>query len=253
MLGRFKWAVLPLVLFAGAAAPAEPTRPVPYLASGDLPDGLAVIAPAPAAGSAADAADRAFFRQSRALQGTPRWSQALADTAILEPGAFRSWSCAAGVAITEAGTPRTWTLLRRVAVDAGLGTYPAKAHYGRPRPFVGEAGPVCAPTEPLRGNASYPSGHAAVGWAWALILAELRPAQTTAILVRGREFGDSRAICGVHFMSDVEAGRLYAAGVVARLHADPQFQADLAAARRELETRGADPAAASCDAAAPGP
>jgi acid phosphatase (class A) len=85
----------------------------------------------------------------------------------------------------------------------------------------------------------------------ALILAELRPEHASAILVRGREFGDSRAICGVHYMSDVEAGRLYAAAVVARLHADPQFQADLAASRVELDGSGSDLVAATCGAARP--
>lgn len=41
-------------------------------------------------------------------------------------------------------------------------------------------------------------------------------------------------ICGVHYASDVEAGRLVGAAVVARLKADPAFQADFAAAAREL-------------------
>ena len=47
-------------------------------------------------------------------------------------------------------------------------------------------------------------------------------------------FGDSRVVCGFHYPSDVVAGRLAAAALLARLHADPAFLKDLAAARREI-------------------
>jgi acid phosphatase (class A) len=40
-------------------------------------------------------------------------------------------------------------------------------------------------------------------------------------------------ICGVHFPSDVQAGQVLAAAVVARLDASADFQADLARARAE--------------------
>jgi acid phosphatase (class A) len=86
----------------------------------------------------------------------------------------------------------------------------------------------------LRAQSSYPSGHSTLGYAWALALAELAPQRADAILLRGREYGDSRVICGVHFPSDVDAGRVLAAGVVARLHADADFRRALDAARREL-------------------
>ena len=64
----------------------------------------------------------------------------------------------------------------------------------------------------------------------------------------GKAIGDSRVVCGVHFQSDVEAGRVIGSAMVARLHADPQFQADLARAKAELAKA---PAAAglSCPAA----
>lgn len=89
---------------------------------------------------------------------------------------------------------------------------------------------------------SYPSGHAAIGWAWGLVLAELAPERAPALLARGRAFGESRAVCGLHHPSDVAAGRDIAAGVVARLHADPVFRADMERARSAM---AAAPAPAS--------
>jgi len=72
------------------------------------------------------------------------------------------------------------------------------------------------------------------GWAWGLILAEAVPAKASAMVVAGREIGQSRVVCGVHFVTDVQAGRDLGAAMVARLHADPAFLADLRAAKAEL-------------------
>ena len=95
----------------------------------------------------------------------------------------------------------------------------------------------------MKTNASYPSGHSLTGWAWGLILAEAVPAKASAMVVAGREIGQSRVVCGVHFASDVEAGRDLGAAMVARLHADPVFEADLKASKAELAKA---PAPKSC-------
>jgi acid phosphatase (class A) len=54
------------------------------------------------------------------------------------------------------------------------------------------------------------------------------------ILQRGREFGQSRIICGAEWQSDVDAGRIVAAAVVGRVQKTPLFQSDLSAARKEV-------------------
>jgi acid phosphatase (class A) len=139
--------------------------------------------------------------------------------------------------ITEKDTPHLYMLLRRTLTDAGLSTNAAKDHYKRTRPFVVNKEPMCSPEEKaaLEKNGSYPSGHNAVGMAWALILTEISPEQTDAILARGQAFGWNRIICNVHWYSDTIQGRYMGADTVARLHADPKFRADLEAAKAELE------------------
>ena len=74
-----------------------------------------------------------------------------------------------------------------------------------------------------------------MGWAWALVLSEVSPERATALLTRGYAFGQSRVICGVHWQSDVDAGRLMGAATVARLHGDVTFLAQLAAAKAEVQ------------------
>ena len=85
----------------------------------------------------------------------------------------------------------------------------------------------------MRKDGSYPSGHTAIGWAWALILTEIAPERADAVLARGRAFGESRVVCNVHWHSDVVEGRFMGAAAVARLHADPGFLADIEAVKAE--------------------
>jgi acid phosphatase (class A) len=220
-----------------AAVPeVVPGRLAGYVLSKELPNSLALIPPPPAIGSAALAYDEEVSRKGLALRGTPRWTLATEDANLMFPQAAGTFSCALNAPITEQGTPHLYMLLRRTLTDALLSTYTAKNHYSRTRPFVVNKEPTCTPDEEkfLVTNGSYPSGHTAIGWAWALILSEIAPEQTDAILARGRAFGESRVICNVHWQSDVTEGLFMGAGTVARLHADATFRADLEAAKAEL-------------------
>ena len=208
-----------------------------YLDRKQLPNSLALL-PAPAReGSPQQAADWAVYRETRALRDQPRWALAARDANLKFPAAADVYACALDLPITPEGTPHLNMLLRRSLMDAGLATYAAKDHYNRTRPFVAAKEASCTPAEEgtLAKDGSYPSGHAALGWGWALILAELAPDRADVILTRGHAFGQSRVVCGVHWQSDVDAGRVVGAAAVARLHADPVFVAQAAAARREID------------------
>lgn len=226
---------LALALTAGAA-PAREERPAGYLAPAALPDSLVLLPPPPAPDSAEAAAERAYFLETRALAGTPRWRQAADDAEAFGDKAHASFACAAGVAITVKETPTLSRMLDRMTVDAGQSVGGAKTTYSRPRPLVGhDDAPICVPREAwMQTNPSYPSSSAAAGWAWALVLAELLPKTATPIIRRGLAAGESRAICGLHWPSDVAAGRTMGAALVARLHADPAFLKDLETAKAEL-------------------
>ena len=207
-----------------------------YLKAADTPNSLTLLPPPPAPGSAAQARDDAAARAAVAQSGGPRWIQATQDADLHFPKAAETFSCAVGVRITESDTPRLYVLLRRSLVDNGLSTYPTKLTYQRARPFTVDGAPTCTPGEEaaLRKDGSYPSGHSAVGWGWALILVEAAPERADAILARGRAFGQSRVACNVHWLSDTEEGRVMESAVVARLHDETAFRDDLAAARSEI-------------------
>jgi acid phosphatase (class A) len=223
-----------------------------YLASADLPDSLALLPPPPAEGSPAQAGDDAAFRALTALQGTPRGALAAQDANLLFPKAAETFTCALGLPISEEETPNLNMLLRRTLADAGQATSRAKVKYKRTRPFVVFKAPTCTPRveAELMKDGSYPSGHSAVGWAWALELAEIAPEREDLLLQRGRAFSQSRGICGAHWKSDIEAGRLIGAATVARLHANPVFVAQLEAARLEVARARARSAAPAIDCVA---
>lgn len=223
-----------------------PLNPIPttltgYLQPGDL-DGPSLLGPPPAPDSLTGRADRARYEETRVLEGSARWKQAQTENDLWGGGALKQYACKLGVSIDERQTPTALRVLHRVELDVRTVGKPAKDHYNRPRPMVGDDKPICIPREDwMKTNASYPSGHAMTGWAWALILAELVPQKADAMLAAGKQVGESRIICGVHYASDIEAGRTLAGAMVARLHADPQFQTDMKKARAEIARAKAAP------------
>jgi acid phosphatase (class A) len=236
-------------------APVAEMRPgylAGYLDPKGLPNSLVLLPAPPTAGSAAQAADDANAKSNLALRDSPRWKLAAEDTNLRFPGAAGTFSCALNIAITDEDTPYLYQLLRRSLADIGLSTYRAKDHYARQRPFQVNQISTCKPDdEPaLAKDGSYPSGHAAIGWGWSLILSELAPERADALLARGQAFGDSRAVCNFHWNNDVVQGRVMAAATVAKLHADATFRADLAAAKEEIALQRAKGSKPNRDCAA---
>jgi acid phosphatase (class A) len=90
----------------------------------------------------------------------------------------------------------------------------------------------------------------------ALVLAGIAPDKADAVLQRAHAFGQSRVVCGVHWQSDVDHGRVMGAASVARLQSDATFQAQLALARQEVadaHAKGAkSPLNCAAEKAAPG-
>lgn len=226
-----------------------------YLTRADMPNSLDLVPPPPAEGSAQLEDDIAAYRALTALRNGPRGVQATRDAELKFPAAAGHFACALGVRISEQDTPHLNMLLRRVLVDAGGATYKAKEKYQRERPFARFNEGTCTPASEarLRKDGSYPSGHSALGWAWALVLTQVAPDRADALVQRGRAYAQSRGVCGVHWKSDIEAGRLVGSTAVARLQTHDVFLAQLAEARQEVaqaRAAGQVPDAAGCKAEA---
>ena len=261
---KFLPAVLALILAAGTslyvrAQPAPPSAGMGgppagvagYLGGRTSGEALVLLTPPPTPKSPEGRADRAVYNATRKLQGSDRWSMATADADARLPGALRAFDCAVGADLDPAKAPVLFKVMRRSVIDAGGLVGPAKDHFARPRPMIGNIGATCTPRSEILGG-SYPSGHSTAGWTWAMILAELAPDRAAQILARGRAYGDSRVVCGAHYVTDVQAGLLLGSATVAQLNANAEFQSDMKAARAELDALRAagGPPAGQCAAEA---
>lgn len=75
-------------------------------------------------------------------------------------------------------------------------------------------------TEFMPGNSSefsYPSSHASTSWGIALLLTCVNPWKADTIINRGLAHSQSRVIGGVHWQSDVDAGKVVATAFYARI------------------------------------
>jgi acid phosphatase (class A) len=249
-------AVTALAIAAGSLALAQdsvapPTQPAPYLTPEQTPEASLILPPAPVDGTDRYAQDRAIFKSTRSMAGTPRWVLAQADNNLTTDYLLKAFSCSVGVNLTPANAPRLNSLLARALVDDGHGSARAKQVFQRKRPYLIDDGDICiAKSDSLARSFDYPSGHTTLSWTVGLIFAELVPEHSTAILSRARAYGESRVVCGVHNASAIEGGRTTGATVYAALHASAEFRADMEAAKAEISAARANansaPDAAMC-------
>ncbi len=208
-----------------------------FLQIDDVANSLYLLPPPPAPGSIIFLNDEAQYQWGKMQRNTPRGTQAFHDARVEADGVPNAFSEAFGVKISKATTPEIYKLVVNMREDAGdLATRAAKKHYMRVRPFSFYNEETCNPEQQkeLSTNGSYPSGHTAIGWATALVLAEINVDRQNEILKRGYEMGQSRVICGYHFQSDVDAARVISSAVVARLHANENFMKQLEKAKKEF-------------------
>lgn len=214
-----------------------------YLPSGVL-DIIQVLSPAPQKGDARYEEDRAVFKATRHWLGTPRGDLATRDVQTKPAAMAADFSCALDVVLTPQNAPLTMAVIAKAGVDTGSQSGAAKNFFKRLRPYQIDEGATCQPPKELEGSYDYPSGHTTWGWTWALLLTELAPDRATPIMARGRAYGESRLVCGVHNASAVEAGRTTASATLAAVHAQQAFLDDMAKARAELTALRSDPARA---------
>lgn len=131
--------------------------------------------------------------------------------------------------------PKTADFMAKVWSDASFYIWALKYRYNRIRPHRLE------PKLEILENANfpaYPSGHSSNSYVAALVFAELLPQHRDLFLANAAELAYSREVLGVHYASDSAAGRAFGEKFLAAISKVPSFQADLAAARAEIEAAG---------------
>lgn len=220
--------VLTLVVAPVRAAEKTPLR---YLGP-TAPDALLlVLAPPPEPGSAEAAADLEEAFQVYHARTAAERAQGL-DEVKLTPFHFAP---VIGPWFVPGRFPKTEAMFKELEREAKSVSSAGKKHWQRLRPYHADPARFPDPIEhEERTDYSYPSGHSTRGTLYALVLAELFPAQREALLAKGRDTGWLRVLGGVHYPTDIYAGRVLGQALAREFIRSASFQQDLAEVRAEL-------------------
>ncbi|HEV7608987.1 MAG TPA: phosphatase PAP2 family protein [Steroidobacteraceae bacterium] len=204
----------------------------PAYLSSTTADFVAIFAAPPARGSAATLRelDELLAMQQRRSPRDVEAARADRRTDV--------WQFAAALGLPRErvqGLRELGELAERVENDERPYVRAAKDRFRRLRPY--EIEPRLEPCiDDVRGDLSYPSGHATYGYLIAYLLIDMVPERRAQIAARAQEFARQRLVCGVHFPSDLEAGRVGAEWLARRFEASPEYRADATPAARELRS-----------------
>ena len=182
------------------------------------------------------------YWQAKSERNTERGAQAIIDANLEDDVIIGGFAQCAGIDISSATLPRTTQFLKNLKLMLGLHAIVFKNNWYRNRPYVqlGDNTTIPEDEETYREDSSYPSGHAIIGWGMALALTEVLPHLQNPILKRGYDIGWSRVIAGYHYPADVQAGRVMASCLLAKMHNETYFNSLLEAAKQECAAIGAN-------------
>ncbi|HXP97151.1 MAG TPA: phosphatase PAP2 family protein [Telmatospirillum sp.] len=128
----------------------------------------------------------------------------------------------------------------QVASDAHAIVGAAKVEFDRLRPFVVDSRvrPIGNDIEvvaaPRHRSGSYPSGHATFAYVTSVLLAVMVPEKSAEIFTRAAAYAQNRLVAGVHYPTDIDAGRIAGTVIANILLHDSRFLGDFARARTEV-------------------
>jgi acid phosphatase (class A) len=238
-------ALLPLLFFL-FSSPALSLSNTPYLAPGEV-DIIPLLPPPPALNSPAERRDLDYMLTVQNARTRAALARAEADAQV----SIYRFADVLGPDFSKESLPVLDAFFVKVIREMAGPVNQGKDHWRRPRPFLrdaalmppedmkeGTANPRPAgSTGPVTYSFSYPSGHSSFGALVAILLAEMVPEKRAELFARGWEYGENRVVGGVHFQTDVDAGRIDAAVIAAAFMRHPDFRNDFSAAKSELRDR----------------
>jgi acid phosphatase (class A) len=190
---------------------------------------LKLLAPPPDPQSEAQKSDLAAVLEVQRNRTPERIARAEADNAL---SIFR-FSDVLGPNFTPDRLPVSVEFFKRMHADARTILNATKEAWNRSRPF--NVSPDVKPLgEKPRTNFAYPSGTTIFGSLTAIMLANMVPEKRRELFERGVEYSANRIVLGIHYPTDIEAGRIAATVMAAAFLQNPAFMTEFAAARSEL-------------------
>jgi len=194
----------------------------------DLP---ILLAPAPSNSSAQTQSEIAEIIQIQKMRSPLEEATAVSDN---ELSVFRLASDVLGPRFKPENLPLTAKFFQRLKSDLGQIVHAGKDCWNRPRPYA--LSPEIKSCFGVVPEGSYPSGHSTFGFMSAVVLSGMVPEKKAEIFDRAAQYGRSRMVCGVHYHSDIDAGRIAGTAAAAFAMQDPDFRKEFEGAKKEIRT-----------------
>ena len=221
----------------------------PYLTTEQLPDLIKCLPAPPAFDSPEFANDLVRYAWGKQQRTDPERAAIAKSDAVWEPidTLFHLLSEPFGLEVTAENTPEIYTLLLTSLKTTDPMRKAPKAYYHRLRPFEYLADAMLTGEEAqLSGEGSYPSGHTMRGQTCALLMSQIAPERTEALMYRAYIYGESRVIAGAHWQSDVDASRVAASIAFCALQGNEDFMDQMAKAQQEYKEKTGQPVKHKC-------
>jgi acid phosphatase (class A) len=193
---------------------------------------LVPFLPLPVAnGSAEDRAQQMEVMEIQKSASKERIAQANAD---VEETVFAMYGNILGSKFKAESLPKVTALFEKMGETESVVVDPVKLYFGRKRPYLSNPD-IKALVKPSTSGA-YPSGHTSRSVMMAIILSKMLPEKQGSIFERADDYAQSRVIGGMHYLSDIEAGRKAGTAIASALLSNSQFIVDFENAKKELRS-----------------
>ncbi|QRX83089.1 phosphatase PAP2 family protein [Glaciimonas sp. PAMC28666] len=202
----------------------------PFVSAGDI-DLLKLLPPPPRSDSAQTKAELGEILTLQVTRTPEMVARAKAD-AVENIWRF---SDVMGEYFTAENLPECAAFFARVVSSEGAVVDVSKDVWQRPRPYL--YSDLVKPVVKMTASGSYPSGHATAGTLMGIVLANMVPEKRPEIMARAREYANNRVVGGVHYPSDIEAGRIVGTLIAANLLTRDEFRVGFESAKVELRKK----------------
>ena len=222
--------IFAVILAIGFALPAAGQDAKPFSDAKEI--NLLALLPTPPANDSAQM--RAELAEILTLQVTRTPEMSARAVADAEENVWRFADVIDNPKFTKENLPKFSAFFDRIVETEGAVVDPAKDVWKRPRPHL--YSDLVKPIVPLSKSGAYPSGHTTVGTLMGIVLANMVPEKKAPIMARAWEYGHNRLVGGIHYASDIEAGRIAGTVIAQTITTHDDYKTEYEAAKAELRT-----------------
>ncbi|NTJ63852.1 phosphatase PAP2 family protein [Agrobacterium rhizogenes] len=219
---------LSLLLVVGLASPVFADDAKPFSDAKEI-NLLDLLPPPPANDSAQMKAELGEILTIQVTRTPEMAARAVADA---EENVWRFSDVIDSPKFTKENLPKFSAFFDRIVETEGAVVDPAKDVWKRPRPHL--YSDLVKPIVPLSKSGSYPSGHTTVGTLMGIVLANMVPEKRAVIMARAWEYGHNRVVGGIHYASDIEAGRIAGTVIAETIMTHDDYKTEYEGAKAEL-------------------